>query len=94
VGATTEFSDISQLLGFYSYKQRPPGDVVSVWYIDGREMGRGRQAIKAGNGSAWFGYRREDGTGLRPGTYRLTLSINGKPRRTTSHLASRLAISG
>jgi len=78
VGVATKFHGIRQLVALYSYQGRAAGNVEGIWYLNGQIVGRSRQAIKAGNGSAWFGYKREGGHELRPGTYRLTVNINGK----------------
>jgi len=78
-GVATSFRDISQLLGCFTYRGRPSGNLEAVWYINGQEAGRNQQTIKAGDGVVWFGYRRQDGTKLRPGTYRLQLSSGGRP---------------
>ena len=79
VGVGTRFHDIAQLLGVYTYKQRPAGDIEAIWYINGKEAARSRQTIQGGDGTAWFGIKSQEGRKLRPGTYRLELTIGGRP---------------
>jgi hypothetical protein len=79
VGVATRFHDITQLLACYSFKQRPAGEVEAVWHINGTPVARTNPSIKAGDGTVWFGYRVAQGRKLRPGKYRLELSIKGQP---------------
>jgi hypothetical protein len=77
VGIATTFHNTTQLRAHFTYKQRPAAEIAATWYYNGKETARARHTIKAGDGTATFGYRRQDSSRLRPGTYRLELSLGG-----------------
>lgn len=77
VGIATNFHNTTQLRAHFTYKQRPAAKIAVVWYYNGKETARTSHTIKAGDGTASFGYRRQDNSRLRPGAYRLELSLGG-----------------
>lgn len=77
LGIASTFHNPTQLRAHFTYKQRPAAEVTAVWYYNGKETARARHTLKAGDGTTAFAYRRQDNSRLRPGTYRLELSLGG-----------------